>query len=73
MNDLRKRRQYCENCEILSDPGEECILIDIDGIGRVLPAICRDVIDGDFTLRLANLFMPSFLMVPAWSRAIYKC
>lgn len=64
------QRQYCKNCEILSAPGKECVLLDIDGVGRVLPAICRDVIDGDYTSDLADLFMPSFLLVPAWSKSV---
>lgn len=63
-------RRYLENCEILSDPGKECVLLDIEGIGRVLPAICRDVIDGVYTKHLTQRFMPSMLMVPAWSTSV---
>ncbi len=63
-------RQYCKNCEILSDPGKECTMIDLEGVGRILPAICRDVIDGEYVIHLANLFMPSMLIVPAWSRSV---
>lgn len=66
---LHKQRRYLGNCEILSDPGKKCTLIDVDVVGRILPAICRDVIDGR-TESLANLFVPSFLMVPAWSQSI---
>lgn len=69
-SNLPKRRQYCQKCEILSNPGEKCTLFDLVGIGRILPAICRDVIDGEFTLFLANIFMPSLLIVPAWSKSI---
>lgn len=65
-------RQYYKCCEILSDPGKECTLIDIEGIGRVLPAVCRDVIDGEYTLYLANTFMPSLLLIPAWSGSVYS-
>ncbi len=68
--DSAQRRQYFKNCEILSEPGKECVLLDIDGVGRVLPAICRDVIDGEYTSRLADLFMPSILLVPAWSESV---
>lgn len=64
-----KQRRYLENCEILSDPGKECTLIDVDIVGRILPAICRDVIDGR-TESLSNFFVPSFLVVPAWSQSI---
>lgn len=63
-------RHYLKNCEILSDPGKECVLLDIEGVGRVLPAICRDVIDGVFTENLSKRFMPSMLMVPAWSPSV---
>lgn len=63
-------RQYLKNCEILSDPGKECVLLDVEGVGRILPAICRDVIDGVFTEQLSKLFMPSLLMVPAWSPSV---
>ena len=58
------------NWELLSDRGKECTLIDIDGVGRVLPAICRDVIDGLYTDTLAKLFMPSLIMIPAWSSSV---
>ena len=64
-----RQRRYLENCEILSDPGKECTIIDVDVVGRILPAICRDVIDGQ-TESLSNLFVPSFLVVPAWSQSI---
>ena len=64
-----RQRRYLENCEILSDPGKECTIIDVDVVGRILPAICRDVIDGQ-TVSLSNLFVPSFLVVPAWSQSI---
>lgn len=61
---------YIRRCEILSNPGQECTILDIAGIGRLLPAICRDVIDGDYTLCLAKSFVPSLIMTPAWSPSI---
>ena len=64
-SNLPERRTYSQTCEILSSPGEVCTLFDLVGIGRILPAICRDVIDGELTLLLANIFMPSLLIVPA--------
>ena len=70
VHDSLQRRKYCENCEILTNPGKECLLLDIDGIGRVLPAICRDIIDGEYTTLLANTFMPSLIMTPAWSHSV---
>lgn len=65
-------RKYYKCCEILSDKGKECTLIDIEYIGRVLPAVCRDVIDGEYTLNLANAFLPSLLLIPAWSKSVYS-
>lgn len=65
-----QQHRYLESCEILSDPGKECVLLDVEGVGRVLPAICRDVIDGIYTKHLAQQFMPSMLMVPAWSTSV---
>jgi len=64
-------RRYLECCEMLSDPGKECRLLDIDGIGRVMPAICRDVVDGGDTAVLAEQFLPSLLAVPAWSPSVH--
>lgn len=64
------KRIYLKNCEILSDPGKECTIVDVELVGRILPAICRDVIDGKYTKTLANLFLPSMLLVPAWSSSV---
>lgn len=64
-----EQRVYLENCEILSNPGKECTLVDVEVVGRILPAICRDAIDGE-TGFFSELFVPSFLMVPAWSPSI---
>lgn len=64
-NQLRK---YFSCLEILSDPGKECTLLDIESIGRSLPAVCRDVTDG-FAEKIAELFFPTFLIVPAWSKS----
>lgn len=62
--------KYYNNCEILSDPGLECTIIDVEGIGRILPAICRDVIEGEYTEKLAQVFNPSLLIIPAWSGSV---
>lgn len=61
---------YLKNCELLSDPGKECCLFDVDVIGRILPSICRDVIDDKYTDNLVKLFLPTMLMVSAWSKSI---
>lgn len=64
------QRRFIRNCEVLSEPGKKCTIVDIEVIGRVLPAICRDVIDGEITSYLTKKFMPSILMVPAWSKSV---
>lgn len=56
--------------EYLSDPGKEIWLLDVKGIGRILPAVCRDVIEPDYTRRLSLLFQPSMQVVPAWSLSV---
>lgn len=61
---------FFKNLELLSDRGKECDLFDVDLIGRILPAICRDIVDGDYTQKLIDLFKPSMLLAPAWSRSV---
>lgn len=63
--------RYLDCCELLSDPGKECWFLDIDGVGRVMPAVCRDIIDGGNTAVLAEQFLPSLLVVPAWSPSVH--
>lgn len=62
--------RYFRNNEVISNPGKECTIIDLSGVGRILPSICRDAIDGDYTDELAKLFMPSLLLIPAWSASV---
>lgn len=61
---------YFESLELLSDPGKECALFDVEGIGRILPAICRDVVDGEYTSGLVKIFSPHLLLIPAWSSSV---
>ncbi len=56
-----------QSCEGLAHPGYRTSLLWIKDIGYILPATCRDVIDGTFTKYLVQRFQPTFLMVPAWS------
>lgn len=65
-----KGQQHIYNLEILSDPGKECTIFDVEEIGRILPAICRDAIDGTYTDILAKFFMPSLVLIPSWSRSL---
>lgn len=64
------KRRYIQNLEFLSNPGKECTIVDLSGVGRILPSICRDAIDGEYTDTLANLFMPSLLLISAWSASV---
>lgn len=78
----RERGQYYKNmpyrkrkknvggyqfCEGLANPGYRTSLLCIEGLGYILPATCRDVIDGIYTNYFASRFHPTFLFVPAWS------
>lgn len=58
--------------EGLQNPGKETTFVDIDGIGRVMIGICKDVCTGDYTKQLAATFCPQLLFVPAWSRSIKR-
>ena len=69
-DDGRGQSDFFRCCELLSIPGKECTLIDIDGIGRILPLICRDVTDGSRLRLLSDAFDPDLVLVPAWSRSV---
>ena len=56
--------------ELLSDRGKECVILDVESWGRILPSICRDSIDGEYTDSLVRMFHPSFVMIPAWSTSM---
>lgn len=55
------------SCEGLTYPGYRTSLLRIEKVGYILPATCRDVIDGEYTSYFISKFHPSFLFVPAWS------
>ena len=57
-------------CERLTAPGKKSMLLDIDIVGRCLPAICRDVIDGRYTEHLVQNFQPFLLFVSAYSPSV---
>lgn len=67
--DIRNDNIY-EMCEGLKDPGKRCCMLDIEEIGRVLPAICRDVINGEYTEKLIKIFSPCFVLAPAYSASV---
>lgn len=59
-----------EQYEALANPGKRCDLIGIEGVGVVLPAICRDVIDGEYTVKLAEMLLPIFVAIASWSPSV---
>lgn len=69
-SDIKKEnRQMIEN---LSNPGKENIIVDINGIGKIMVAICRDVSNRGYLRRMTEIFKPQFLFVPAWSPSVNK-
>lgn len=60
---------HFKNIEMLTSPGKECTLLDVEGLALILPAICRDAIDGNYSQLLANIFHPDICIVSAWSRS----
>lgn len=56
--------------EGLKNPGKEITIIDIEGIGKILVGICKDVSQGDYIKQLADVFNPQLLLVPAWSKSV---
>ena len=59
-----------EQTESLSDPGKRCDLIGLEGIGVILPAVCRDVIDGVYTEEVAKMLLPVLVAIAAWSPSV---
>lgn len=57
-------------CEKLSSPGRFCDLVAVENIGMFLPAICRDVIDADYTENISRMLLPAFVIISAWSRSV---
>lgn len=59
-----------ERCESISDPGKYCDLIAVEGWGTLLPAICRDVIDGKYTSEIVRALLPFLVIIAAWSPSV---
>ena len=57
-------------CEGLSDPGKYCDLMAVEGWGILLPAICRDVIDGEYTEEIVRLLLPFMVVISACSPSV---
>ncbi len=56
--------------EGLKNPGLKSLICEVEGIGQFMFAICRDVSERGRTRKLAELFRPQFLLVPAWSKSV---
>ena len=56
--------------EALSCPGKCCDVVGVEGIGLILPAICRDVIDGEYTEELVKMLLPVLVAIAAWSPSV---
>lgn len=59
-----------EMIENLEKPGRESTIVDVEGIGKVLVGICRDISERAYTKMMAGAFRPQFLLVPAWSPSV---
>lgn len=59
-----------ELIENLRNPGKETTIVEIDGVGKVLVGICRDISERSYTKMLADTFKPQLLLTPAWSKSI---
>ncbi len=66
----RKHQYGYEQYEDLSDPGEYCDLVWVEGWGLLLPAICRDMIDGEYTEEISRLLLPVLVIISAWSPSV---
>lgn len=58
--------------EGLENPGQEMTICEVEGIGQIMFAICRDVSERGNTGQLARIFRPQFLLVPAWSPSVHN-
>ena len=65
-----KKRPGYTIYEDLHNPGKMCDLFMVNEIGLILPAICRDVIDGGVTEMLTKIFWPFFLIISAFSPSV---
>lgn len=58
--------------ENLQDPGKETTILQINGLGKVMTGICRDIVDREYIRQLIGIFSPQMLITPAWSNSINK-
>lgn len=65
-------KKFIRIIEGLEDPGKESVIIQIPGLGSVMPAICRDISNSNLIETLARVFRIDFLMIPAWSNSLHN-
>ncbi|WP_409967728.1 hypothetical protein RFF05_14325 [Bengtsoniella intestinalis] len=56
--------------EYLSGQDRECTLVDVIGMGRVAPAICRDIPARTATYDIVQHFLPFLLLIPTYSKSV---
>ena len=60
--------------ENLRTPGKEVTIVSIEGIGKCMTGICRDISDITYDKKyipiLAEIFAPMFLLIPAWTSSV---
>lgn len=60
--------------EYLRTPGKEVTIVSIEGIGKCMTGICRDISDVTYDKKyipiLAEIFAPMFLLIPAWTSSV---
>ncbi len=56
--------------EALQNPGKKCEAFAVEEIGIFLPAICRDVIDGEYTEEITKMLLPLLVIISAWSPSV---
>lgn len=56
--------------EILNPQNATCDLVDVEGIGRILGSICRDMHVLEHTKRLCCCFHPFLIFTPAYSPSV---
>lgn len=65
-----KHQRGYQQYEDLSDPGKYCDIVSVERWGILQPAICRDVIDGEYTEEIARLLLPVLVIISAWSPSV---
>lgn len=67
---MDRQTHKLEQYEALQNPGKKCDVFSVEEVGTFLPAICRDVIDGEYTEKLVKMLLPLFVVISAWSPSV---